>query len=298
MTLSLRSLLSGLIDYAGLFPPAGLDMPSTVANFARYRRSESSWMLARFILPASRLPEFEEASAKLFSGRGESGWRLSVLGGPDVAADLARVDRFNRLFAPAAKVDTLEVKAEEARQIHLVMTLLPAGITAFFEIPAVPAGAGVLPALATLGARAKVRTGALTPQGIPPADVLARFIRECADTGVPFKATAGLHHPLRSVRRLTYEQDSPSAVMHGFLNVFLAAAFAFWKMDVDQLTALLEDQAPASFVFDEQGAAWCGIRISSAEIVAARASFAVSFGSCSFEEPVEELRELGIMTGA
>jgi hypothetical protein len=55
------ALLRDLIDYAGLFPPASLDMAAAVANYDSYSRSEWNWILGRFIVPVARLGEFEEA---------------------------------------------------------------------------------------------------------------------------------------------------------------------------------------------------------------------------------------------
>ena len=58
---SIRTLLNGILDYAGLFPPARLGMAEAVANYARYREDDRSWMLSRFICPAGRLAEMESA---------------------------------------------------------------------------------------------------------------------------------------------------------------------------------------------------------------------------------------------
>ena len=54
---SLKSFLNNLIDYAGLFPPAGLDLDSALANYRKYHKSEFDFALSRFILPVSRLSE-------------------------------------------------------------------------------------------------------------------------------------------------------------------------------------------------------------------------------------------------
>jgi hypothetical protein len=144
------------------------------------------------------------------------------------------------------------------------------------------------------GGWAKVRTGGVTPESIPSAEQLGDFLIEAAARRLPFKATAGLHHPLRSMRKLTYAPDSPSAAMHGFLNVFLAACFAWHGADRDTLVELLDETDPTAFEFDDS-AHWRGNSLSAAQIAAARYDFAHSFGSCSFEEPVSALRELGLM---
>jgi hypothetical protein len=140
---------------------------------------------------------------------------------------------------------------------------------------------------------AKIRTGGLTPDTILPSEDIADFLRAAAARRVPFKATAGLHHPIRSERPLTYAVDSPRAVMHGFVNVFLAASFAWHGMDRSAIIDLLNETDPDSFEFIEAAVRWRGRSLSTAQLESARRDFAHSFGSCSFEEPIGDLRQLG-----
>ncbi len=144
-------------------------------------------------------------------------------------------------------------------------------------------------------AYAKVRTGGITPEAIPSPQTIADFLHRAAQHRIPFKATAGLHHPIRSLRPLTYAPDSPRAVMHGFLNVFAAAAFAWHNADRALLVALLTEEDPHAFEFDDDHLRWREHRLTTAQIQEARRDFAHSFGSCSFEEPVADLRELGYL---
>lgn len=130
-----------------------------------------------------------------------------------------------------------------------------------------------LPAIANAGAYAKIRTGGVTPEAIPSVECIASFIRECARLRLPFKATAGLHHAARSLQPLTYEVDAPQAVMHGFLNVSLAACHAWFGYD------------PQPFLTAIDG------KLTPDQIAEARQELFHSFGSCSFEEPVEELKQ-------
>ncbi len=127
------------------------------------------------------------------------------------------------------------------------------------------------------GAFAKVRTST------PDSAQLASFLEQAAARRLPFKATAGLHHPVRS------------AAMHGFLNVFAAAAFAWQGADCDTIFAVLEDRDAAAFQFSDDGLNWRDRSVSTAEIQATRRDFAHSFGSCSFEEPLADLRGLGLL---
>lgn len=144
-------------------------------------------------------------------------------------------------------------------------------------------------------AYAKVRTGGLTPEMIPSSADVAAFLCAAAARRIPFKATAGLHHPVRSMRALTYAGDSPRAPMHGFLNVFCAAALAYHGMDQAHVAELLDETDAAKFEFSDAGLLWNGHRLSASQIHSARREFAHSFGSCSFEEPINELRELGLL---
>jgi hypothetical protein len=149
-----------------------------------------------------------------------------------------------------------------------------------------------LDAVRDAGCFAKVRTGSVKPEGIPSVDEVAGFILACAERRLAFKATAGLHHPIRAEHPLTYEANAPRAVLHGFLNVFLAAAFA-WHGDRD-IAPILAETDPKAFRFDDR-VHWRGRSLSAEQVRDARANFAHAFGSCSFEEPVQDLQSLGIL---
>ncbi len=291
MNSSVRALLAGLIDYAGLFPPATLGMTQAVENYAAYHQGEHAWMLGRFILPLERLKEFEEAAAGLLlegmAKGSEKAWRLSVLGD-----DLEMITGFNRRFARRAVIDTVEIKALKAEDIQKSMKSIPESITVYFEIPIANDPTDLIKTIAEVSARAKVRTGGVTEDAFPSSFNLSRFIKVCADEDVPFKATAGLHHPLRSVNNLTDEPDSGTTLMHGFLNVFLAAGFAQNGMGIDQLIDLLEERSLEAFQFKEGSVHWRGQMLVKSHIRNARSLFAIAFGSCSFEEPVEDLKNL------
>jgi hypothetical protein len=141
---------------------------------------------------------------------------------------------------------------------------------------------------------AKIRTGGLTADKIPSIEAVAAFLRENARKRRAFKATAGLHHAVRGEYALTYAADSPRAVMHGFLNVFLAAVFAWHGRDAI-LEGVLGETDPAAFRFSDSEAGWREHPVTTAQIAEARRDFLHSFGSCSFEEPVQELIKLGLM---
>ncbi len=304
MNHTIRDLLTNLIDYAGLFPPALLDMKLAVRNYAAYREGENRRWLGRFVVPVARLDEFESAAGGILPDGGWEGnefWRLSALGGPDLSSDLNRVAEFNRRYATldsnagVAIIDTIETKAGRASDIRDAVKLLPESLTAYIEIPITDDPTDLIKTIADIGQRAKVRTGGVTPDAFPSSFNLARFIKACADEDVPFKATAGLHHPLRSVNKLTYEPGSGMALMHGFLNVFLAAAFAHSGMSVEQLTELLEERSPEAFQFDSGGVTWRDEMVVRGQLRNSRSLFAIAFGSCSFEEPIEDMKKIGLL---
>lgn len=149
-----------------------------------------------------------------------------------------------------------------------------------------------LDAVRAAGCFAKVRTGGVTPEAIPSVAAVADFIRACAERRLAFKATAGLHHPVRAEYPLTYKPDALRAVMHGFLNVFVASALA-WHGDRD-LEPVLAEPDPTAFRFDDR-AHWRAKSLSAEQVRDARANFLHAFGSCSFDEPVADLRALGLL---
>ncbi len=294
---ALRALLAGSIDYAGLFPPAGLDMATSVRQYAEYREDPDAWALGRFVVPAGRLEELA-AQAAAFAPRVPEGsgaaWRLSALLGPDPARDLQAIGEFNcrhaAAGAPALSADVVEARADSVEAIGRLLALVPRWARAYVEIPLEPDPAPLLAALARAGGRAKIRTGGVTPEAIPTPEAVARFLKACTDLGLPFKATAGLHHPLRAEYRLTYAPDSPRGTMFGFLNVFLAAALLRGGMSQADAARLLDERDPAALRFSADALEWRGHRANRAAIVEARAAGIVAFGSCSFTEPVGELR--------
>jgi len=289
---SLRVLLADLIDYAGLFPPAGLSMDAAVENYSHYLASEDAWALARFVVPVSRLSEFEAVRAKCARDHGV--WRLSVLLGPDAEREATTIREFNDRNASVAKVDAVEAKAATEEDVQRVIVSMPREMSAFFEVPPNLAPT-LLPAIREVKAQAKFRTGGVTPDMFPAPSTVAAFIHQCASHEVGFKATAGLHHPLRCTKPLTYEANAPAGVMHGFLNVVLAAALALNGTSEPGLTRTIEIQDARAFDFSDDGVRSRDWFLTTEQLEIARRTFSVSFGSCSFEEPLADLRELGLL---
>ncbi|MFT3744305.1 MAG: hypothetical protein QM785_08415 [Pyrinomonadaceae bacterium] len=293
---SVRSLLAGAIDYAGLFPPAGLSMSEAVINYAMYRNSNYRWMLGNFVVPAVQLYEFIENAEDFVSRDANSAWRLSVLAGEDLTETFHQIRDFTSKFSPGVIVDSIEVRANTVSKIANTVTSLPAGIKAYFELGLGKNFPDLLAKVSATGQFAKLRTGGVTPGAFPDSSAVIRFVRACLAANVPFKATAGLHHPIRCFRPLTYENNSPKGTMHGFLNVFLMTGFAREGYRASLLEDVMEEEFDEVFKFGDQSVTWRNeYRLNTFQIESLRKLGIHSFGSCSFDEPIADLQALGIL---
>ena len=314
---ALHALLAGIIDYAGLFPPARLPLDDALARYARYRQGPDRWMLARFVTPVGRLGDLD-AHAELWAETpADDPFRLSLLPrGGDTAEtfldtlrdDLATSRALHERHQRRIVVDALEVRwpsgvlGEDTRTHRAFLddvghTLRDAGFgeaEVYLEMPVGTHTPELLPpvldALAHadgLRAALKIRMGGATPADHPAPERVAPILDACRRAGVRFKATAGLHHPMR------HHRESLGGSMNGFLNVFGGAALArAHDLDLDALTRILEERDPAAFRVDQDRFAWRGLSATADEIAETRHTFATSFGSCSFDEPREDLRDL------
>ncbi len=324
MIAAFEELMSGLVDYAGLFPPAELPMDRAVALYNGYRQCPESWMLGRFICPCSRAEEFMlHAEIFLDQARPDNPWRISALGDP--ARDARGLDRANKnslaaigdlsdQFSDGVCVDAYECRwpvdvfdgANPDQIAELLGKLVeafdeyaPVATHIFLEVPFVDGWKTKVPTIIDSIAKSrpesaaghrvsvKIRTGGIQADLFPSPEKVAFFINACKASGIGFKATAGLHHPVRLYH------DSVSTRMHGFLNVFGGAMLlASGRIDEAGLKTLLEDEDPDSFEFSEDGFGWNDRRVSAEKIAEFRKEFAISFGSCSFQEPIDDLEDL------
>jgi hypothetical protein len=297
---SLRSFLSGIIDYAGLFPPAELDMQSAVRNYGEYRAGSDHDLLGRFVLPSSRLGEFAEASRGLLErGAGSVPWCLSVLIGDNVAEERKRVLEFTSSHidtsdAGHALCDAVEMRAHDEQQMIDAVKAFPRPLHQFFEIALEPGFERMLEVIGSCRASAKLRTGGVTPDAFPSSQTIVRFVAACNELGLPFKATAGLHHALCGAYPLTYATDAPQAKMYGYINLFLASAFIRKGISEGDACAILDESSADEFSFDS-GVSWRGNKLTRDDLRLTRSRLFLSFGSCSFREPVDEARELGLI---
>jgi hypothetical protein len=289
---SIRLLLHNAIDYAGLFPPAALGMAEAVRNYASYRNDLNNWALGRFIVPVARLREFEEEALKWAS---DGFWKISVLGGPNMSLEQKIIAEFNAKHTGRFVIDTVEVKAATPDEIQVLISSVSPSLHLFVEIPIADDPTPLLATLQGTKFRAKVRTGGVTAEVFPRSDHLARFIWTCAQMRVAFKATAGLHHPLRAVYPLTYKPGSETGTMYGYLNVLLAAVCARQGMDQEELVRLLEEESVDAFEFEDTGVSWRAHHFTNDMLRETREHFFLSFGSCSFREPMDELTKLRLL---
>jgi hypothetical protein len=286
---SLRALLSGLIDYAGLFPPAGLPLADVVRNYISYRGSSDSWALGRLVVPAARLGEL----LPLMTPSGDP-WPVTALVGDDVPGDAARIAELKDTASLA--VQSAEVRAATVQQVRTVVGALWSVPEVYVELPLTESLPILVKAVADAGARAKIRTGGVVAEAIPSRSACARFIEACVAHGVAFKATAGLHHPLRGRYPLIYGPDAPRGEMFGFLNVFVAAVFARGGMCGKELEAVLAEASLRAFEFSDTGVVWRGQSLTLDDVQSTRKTFAMTFGSCSFREPIDDLTQFGLLS--
>jgi hypothetical protein len=255
-------------------------MDAAVAEYVRHRHSPNRWALGRFVLPVSRWKEFVAAAAEpepiavsIVSGYGDH----------DTVAEIVE-ESGNR-----SPVEAIELKANSMgdlagtagfRALAADVFVEPGPLITDFDLFAT--------ALFHAGASAKIRTGGITQDAFPSVERVADFIRACRDARVRFKATAGLHHAVRGMYRLTYEPHSEVGMMFGYLNVAVAAALVWSGKPAADVVAALEERDQAAFAFGDDGLSWRGQRVSPRELQDTRRFLFVGFGSCSFSEPMIE----------
>jgi hypothetical protein len=277
-------------------------MRDAVHAYHEYRIGPDSEFLGRFILPVARLGEFSAAAGEyLGRGGGSAPWRLSLIAGAGdrQAATDSALD-FNRGHGNDSDVgyaicDAMEIAVRNAEDVARVLADLPEFLQLFLELPLSGDIESIVAAMSGTRAAAKIRTGGITPDAFPDFRQVARFMLACRENGVPFKATAGLHHAIRGSYNLTYEPGSATHEMFGYLNVFLAAAFANAGAPAETIEQILAERDASAFRFGANGVAWRDESVTQRQIQSSRDSFALSYGSCSFTEPVTEARALGLI---
>lgn len=331
---SVVAFLRHIVDYAGLFPPARLSLEEAATQYGRDRGEPHEWMLGRFICPAARLGELEALQELLFAAC-DKPVRLSVLGSggetaeqfgenlkADVRAMTALCDRQSGRIGCGAfevRLPPASAYANDSGRLHELIGGVGVAfgeaafeaVPRYFEIPpqkrwgdALPVAVSVLADLqarstnaasadghdGNLTAGLKLRCGGAVAESFPSVERLAEVIIACRDARLPLKFTAGLHHPFRH-----YDAALDSDV-HGFINVFSAAVLAdALTLDAADIAAILGTQDANSFSFSAQSLRWQEFEVTTSQIEFVRARRALSFGSCSFDEPVADLIALGLL---
>jgi hypothetical protein len=300
---SLHALLNRSIDYAGMFPPCGLALEPALRNQASYVRSPETWMLNGFVLPVEK---FDVARQVLSHFDRHHPLRVAALGPKTTSGDafLAAIAHAATAIRAFPKNDTdlvsishLEmflpddVDSASLKDARAIVGKLPV----FWEAPperaeqtitliAVHNSDGNVPIFGY-----KLRTGGVTADAFPSSAQIARALVMAAGNQLPIKFTAGLHHPIRQFR------DEVKTKMHGFINVLGAAAFAAeHQWNAEQVVMMLEDEDARSFSFTDDFFAWRDWKIDTKRLQHRR-EFVRSFGSCSFDEPCDDLRVLGFL---
>lgn len=249
------ALLSRLIDHAPLFPPASMPLEAALAEDRAARSSDYAWMLDRFVCPASLLRELPEDM-------------------PPVSVVL---DEELTVPAEAVEVRLTEPRPRSTELLLAAQALRSLSDEVYFELvleerwrDTVPAAIG---AIAAVGGRVKLRCGG--GDAVPSAEQVALVLVACHRAGVAMKATAGLHHPLRSGDE------------HGFLNLLCAALLAHSRdaAAAEVVQVLAEERVEHLPLHDFDAAA----------SIATRERLFTGFGSCSWREPVDGLRGLGLL---
>ncbi|HMG87004.1 MAG TPA: hypothetical protein VK574_14825 [Terracidiphilus sp.] len=280
---AIETLLAGLFDYAGLYPPASLDLRSAANNYLQYRRSKHSAALGRLILSLDRADEFRS-----IVGDSDADLSLSI-----IAAENTDCAVLAQYIGSGLRIESLEIKCSEPSAIERIARHLPQNVMAYFEVPIHADSLPALESIRAAGARAKIRMGGVVPEAIPSVPNVAQMLKTLADLRLPFKATAGLHHPLRSKQALTYHPQSPTGVMHGFMNLSASAAVVFFGGDVEEATCLLAEEDPAAWKVSADSLRWRDQFWTADQLATLRRDFFMGIGSCSFEEPIHDLESLG-----
>lgn len=284
MKRSLKIFLNGILDYAGLFPPAALPLETALANYASYR---GQTMLGAFILNVGRLGPLPEGRWPLVLlgtavTHAASALRHAEADAEAVAGELGdRLGRDVTLESVELAVTCNEL-GRLARQQVEVYRQLSEHVQVFYETKD-------FAELNGSGAGLKIRTGGPSAEKFPTTGQLARMLCDWGALEVPLKLTAGLHQPL------PHYDPQLEVRHHGFLNVFTAAMLARRDhLEASVLQDILGWDRPESFQFGDQGLQTPAGSLTNEEIAALR-KVVTGFGSCSFEEPMDGLERHGFL---
>ncbi len=272
----------GLFDYAGMFQPAELDLRDAVRGYLEYRGGPHAWALGNLVLSAPQLGALQEEPQDA-----RHDLRLSVL------ATMADLEMLQKYLDDGLPIKMIELKASKPDEIAHWKEKLFARVATYVEMPVESQDSRVLEAIHNTGLRAKLRMGGVVAEAFPTGASVAAILKRLAERRIAFKATAGLHHPLRSRHPFTYRQDSELGMMHGFVNLLCASALVWFGADEGEAEQLLEEQDPRAWQMSSDAVRWRSHQWSADQLREVREHFLISIGSCSFTEPMHDLEALG-----
>lgn len=313
-----RELLSGIIDYAGLFPPAKLPMDEAFGRFIRHRSSRDGWLLARFVCPAARLDELSPILENTDPGQ-ETPIRIAALGsgGDDpptfadaLETDITAMNGYICRHDETSLIDVFETRlpihGDSASAVDFALDQIGEKLTpgnrTFFELSLLDdwesrfeSGATAIAAASheidpNRRAGLKIRCGGVDASAVPSVEAVATAIIIARDAALLLKATQGLHHPFR------HHDESLGAEVHGFLNLVTATILArAHDLDLRTVREIIADQNPRSFSVSETALRWRDLESRFEDVVDGRLTAFTGFGSCSFSEPRDDLAALGLI---
>jgi len=255
------ALYKGLLDDAAVFPPGLMPLADAVPAHARHLSAPYADIVGPLVLAAPALADLGDADVEL---------SVTLPAGPDQLADV--------LKQAGKRLQALEIAVPQGMSADEFFGALPSlDVPVFVEVPRDERRPAIIARCAETGHQAKFRTGGVKAELYPDETELAAAVRAAIDAGVPFKATAGLHHAIRNTDPSTgFEQ-------HGYLNLLLATAAAIDGADETRLAAVLAER-------DGKAVA---TQVSTVD-PKVRERFR-SFGTCSIIEPLTELVALGLL---
>lgn len=317
---SLFALTNKLIDYAGLFPPAKLNLAQAFNNYLMYRMGNYWWMLNKFLITAKQLPELTKLMSKMDTVNDGFPVPFSIIGSSgndektflrNLKSDIKLINDFLQTNSGSSSVNTFEVRLpekilEETSISSLVELMSEVSdefiysseneMMVFYEASSKEnfndVITSVAEAVSNLNGMAgfKLRTGGAEQSAFPSPEEVAYAIIACCEYSIPMKCTAGLHHPIRHFNK------KEKVNMHGFLNVFCGGVLAHTcDLDEHELAQVLNDDNAGSFEFADDEFVWKDYDVSNREIKDAREQLMISFGSCSFDEPISDLKTLELL---
>ena len=325
---SLRTFMEGLIDYAGLFPPAELPLNEAIKEYISQVKSRNSSILNRFIIHTSKLDDLDEFMP-LFDEVGPL--NLSVLGGGGnnddeylnkIRENIDCINAYREKHAEKILIDIIECKMPSNSPSKNVMKeatnlLNQNGLTHYHEFKELPQ-VGITYSteqdesnwdeeiVSTVemisefdNSGIKIRCGGIVKEAFPSVEQVAAMIQTCVTVDIPLKFTAGLHHPIR------HYAEEYGEYMHGFINTFgagiLATTFPKPKNLQEKyrmfilLSHMIDDQNAENFRFGKDSMTWkvgddreTEFEININQIKTAREKNMISYGSCSFQEPIDD----------